>query len=125
MGASMRTACVVIALLALACCGLPLSGQSPNQEEKWASVFHRLMSSPTSLKTVWATITSIPSMRVKSTPEMRLSSWLRANAGAFCVGFFFFFLISSFGDGGCTGLLLSAKVAKCFCICWSHSAIRC
>ena len=26
----MRTACVVIALLALACCGLPLSGQSPN-----------------------------------------------------------------------------------------------
>jgi len=30
MGASMRTACVVIVLLALACCGLPLSGQSPN-----------------------------------------------------------------------------------------------
>ncbi len=30
MGASVRTACVVIALLALACCGLPLSGQSPN-----------------------------------------------------------------------------------------------
>jgi len=30
MGASLRTACVVIGLLALACCGLPLSGQSPN-----------------------------------------------------------------------------------------------
>jgi hypothetical protein len=30
MGASVRTACVVIALLALACGGLPLSGQSPN-----------------------------------------------------------------------------------------------
>jgi hypothetical protein len=30
MGASVRTACVVVALLALACCGLPLSGQSPN-----------------------------------------------------------------------------------------------
>jgi FG-GAP-like repeat/Abnormal spindle-like microcephaly-assoc'd, ASPM-SPD-2-Hydin len=30
MGASVRTACVVIALLVLACCGLPLSGQSPN-----------------------------------------------------------------------------------------------
>ncbi len=30
MGASVRTACVVIALLALACCGLPLSGQTPN-----------------------------------------------------------------------------------------------
>src|SRR5580704_16365582 len=30
MEASVRTACVVIALLALACCGLPLSGQSPN-----------------------------------------------------------------------------------------------
>src|SRR5882724_3486850 len=29
MGASIRTACVVIVLLALACCGLPLSGQSP------------------------------------------------------------------------------------------------
>jgi len=30
MGASVRTASVVIALLALASCGLPLSGQSPN-----------------------------------------------------------------------------------------------
>jgi hypothetical protein len=30
MGASVRTARVVIALLALACCGLPLSGQTPN-----------------------------------------------------------------------------------------------
>ena len=30
MGASVRTACVGIALLALACCGLPLSGQTPN-----------------------------------------------------------------------------------------------
>jgi len=30
MKASVRTACVVIALLALACCGLPLSGQTPN-----------------------------------------------------------------------------------------------
>jgi FG-GAP-like repeat/Abnormal spindle-like microcephaly-assoc'd, ASPM-SPD-2-Hydin len=30
MGASVRTACVVIALLALACGGQPLSGQSPN-----------------------------------------------------------------------------------------------
>jgi FG-GAP-like repeat/Abnormal spindle-like microcephaly-assoc'd, ASPM-SPD-2-Hydin len=30
MGASVRTACVVAALLALACCGLPLFGQTPN-----------------------------------------------------------------------------------------------
>jgi hypothetical protein len=29
-----------------------LSGQSPNQEAKCASVFHRFMSSPTSLMTV-------------------------------------------------------------------------
>ena len=30
MGASVRSVFVVIALLALACCGLPLSGQTPN-----------------------------------------------------------------------------------------------
>jgi hypothetical protein len=49
--------------------------------------FPPAVSSPTtSLKIVWAPLlqsTSISSMRVKSTPEMRSSSRLRSNAGAF------------------------------------------
>src|SRR6266542_6113381 len=44
-----------------------LSGHSPNQEAKCDSVFQRLISKPTSLISVSATITSIPSMRVRST----------------------------------------------------------
>ena len=45
-----------------------LSGQSPNHEAKCASVFQGLMSNPTSLMTVCATITSMPSMRVNPLP---------------------------------------------------------
>ena len=98
-----------------------LSGHSPNQEAKWASVFHRPMSSPTSLRSVWATITSMPSMRVRSTPVMRCSSLLRSNCGAFLVGFVFFSLRLLLRRGGG---IVSAKLARCFCNCWSHSAIR-
>src|SRR5713226_1221247 len=66
-----------------------LSGHSPNQEAKCDSVFHRLMSSPTSLSSVWATITSMPSMRVRSTPVTRCSSLLRSKRGAFLAAGFF------------------------------------
>jgi len=88
-----------------------LSGQSPNQEEKWASVFHRLMSSPTSLKPLCATIALIPSIRIKSTPEIRASSWLRSNAGAFCVGLSFL-LDFPFRRGGLNWIAVVGKSGK-------------
>ena len=53
------------------------------------------MSSPTSLIRVWATITSMPSMRVRSTPVTRCSSLRSSNRGAFLAGFVFFLLGSS------------------------------
>ena len=76
-----------------------LSGHSPNQEAKCDSVFHRLMSSPTSLSSVWATITSMPSMRVRSTPVIRCSSLLRSNCGSI-LGWLAFFVLG-FSFGGC------------------------
>ncbi len=60
-----------------------LSGHSPNHEAKCASVFQRLMSNPTSLMTVCATITLTPSIRVRSTPLIRCNSLLRLKPGAF------------------------------------------
>jgi hypothetical protein len=59
-----------------------LSGHSPSQEAKCASVFHRLMSQPTSLMIFCAVITSTPSRSVKSTPVMRCSSLVRSKIGA-------------------------------------------
>src|SRR2546423_9594429 len=59
-----------------------LSGHSPSHDAKCASVFQRVMSTPTSLMTVWATPTSMPSIRVRSTPLMRDSSQPRSNCGA-------------------------------------------
>jgi hypothetical protein len=51
-----------------------LSGHNPSHEEKCASVFHRPMSSSTSLIKVWATMTSMPSIHVRSTPVMHHNS---------------------------------------------------
>jgi hypothetical protein len=48
-----------------------LSGQRRNQETKWSSVRHLLMSQPASLIAVGAVITSMPSIRVRSTPVIR------------------------------------------------------
>src|ERR1039457_114683 len=59
-----------------------LSGHNPNQEAKWLSVFQRPISSPTSAKIVCATMTSIPSIRVRSTPATRCSSCSRLKCGA-------------------------------------------
>src|SRR5664279_1820701 len=64
-----------------------LSGHNPNQEAKWLSVFQRPISSPTSAKIVCATMTSIPSIRVRSTPATRCSSCSRLKCGAFLAGF--------------------------------------
>src|SRR5215467_13017953 len=70
-----------------------LSGQSRNQETKWCSVFHLLISHPASLRIVIVVVTSIPSIWVRSVPVMRNSSARKANCGAFP---FFFFLSRSF-----------------------------
>ncbi len=75
-----------------------LSGHNPSHEEKCASVFHRLMSSPTSLIKVWATITSMPSILVRSTPEIRCNSLRSSNRGAFLAGFVFFLRLLSVGE---------------------------
>jgi hypothetical protein len=83
-----------------------LSGQSPSQDAKWDSVFQRVISSPTSLTIVWATMTSMPSMRVRSTPVIRCSSRLRSKRGAFFAAFAFFRLGFA-GDGA--GATLSAN----------------
>src|SRR5882672_10684893 len=45
-----------------------LSGDSFSQETKWFSVFHLLISHPTSLTTVIAVMTSMPSIWVRSVP---------------------------------------------------------
>src|SRR5262249_47559660 len=55
---------------------------SPSQEAKWCSSGQRDMSSPTSLMSVCATPTSMPSIRVRSTPLMRCSSRPKSNCGA-------------------------------------------
>ena len=83
-------------------------------------VFQRVMSRPTSLMRVWATPTSMPSMRVRSTPLIRASSWPRSNCGVGCR------LPAAFdagravrGGGGrpvsgrCVGTSLSATVVRC------------
>src|SRR5215471_8825506 len=58
-----------------------LSGLSLSQETKWFSVFHLLISPPTSLRTVIAVMTSMPSIRVRSVPVMRNKSCRRSNCG--------------------------------------------
>src|SRR5215831_10222860 len=60
------------------------------------------MSNPISLTSVWATMMSIPSIRVRSTPVIRCSSLLSSNRGAFLAGFAFFLL-------GSTNFLLQYK----------------
>src|SRR5215469_11481752 len=58
-----------------------LSGDSFRQETKWFSVFHLLMSRPTSLMTVIAAVTSMPSIWVRSVPVMRNNSFRKLNCG--------------------------------------------
>jgi hypothetical protein len=45
-----------------------LSGDSFSQETKWFSVFHLLISHPTSLAIVIAAMTSMPSIWIRSVP---------------------------------------------------------
>src|SRR5215472_9245289 len=45
-----------------------LSGHRRNQETKWSSVCHLLISHPASLMMVVAVMTSMPSIRVRSVP---------------------------------------------------------
>ena len=80
-----------------------------------------IVKDPTSLISVWAVITSIPSMRVRSTPAIRCSSLLRSKWGAFlaAVGFVLDFCVCSL-----LGWVTPVKPASCFCNCRSHSAIR-
>src|SRR5258705_22564 len=56
-----------------------LSGHSPSQEAKCASVFQRVMSTPTSLMRVWATRPQVVTFRVTHEP---LHGWLREAARA-------------------------------------------
>src|SRR6202790_4666165 len=51
-----------------------LSGHSRNQETKWSSVTHLLISHPASLRIVVAVMTSMPSTRVRSVP---LHPWVQ------------------------------------------------
>src|SRR5437899_5664800 len=52
-------------------------GHKPIQLAKWATVGKRDMSAPVSLMTASAVVTSMPSMRVRSTPHI-LNSWGRS-----------------------------------------------
>jgi hypothetical protein len=59
-----------------------LPGHRPSQEAKCLSLAKRLMSVPVSLTTARAVVTSMPSMRVRSTPHI-WKSWRRgSNLGA-------------------------------------------
>jgi hypothetical protein len=51
-----------------------LSGHRRSQETKWCSVFHLLISHPTSLRIVIAVITSTPSIWVRSAPVKQVTS---------------------------------------------------
>lgn len=57
-------------------------GEGPGQEVKCLTVAKRLMSHPTSLMTVIAVVTSMPSMRVRSTPQILKRSAHTWNFGA-------------------------------------------
>src|SRR5262249_43812030 len=58
-------------------------GHSPSQLVKCFTVAQRLMSSPISPSTFWAVVSSIPSIRVRSTPLARCSSGRGSNPGRF------------------------------------------
>src|SRR5258705_8923929 len=60
-----------------------LSGHNPSQEAKCASVFQRVISSPTSLIIVCATIALTPSILLRSTPVIRCNSLVRLKPGPF------------------------------------------
>src|SRR5207244_13375179 len=79
-----------------------LSGHGRNQETKWCSVFHLLVSHPASLTIVIAVITSIASIWVGWLPVLRNSSGRKSDCGLFP----FFFLTRSF-------LLSVAPAASC------------
>src|SRR5215472_7600050 len=64
-----------------------LSGHSRNQETKWSSVSHLLISHPASLMTVIAVVTSILSIRVKSVPVMRNNASRKSNRGLLALFF--------------------------------------
>src|SRR5256886_2428187 len=98
-----------------------LSGQSRNQETKWFSVCHLLMSYPDSLMTVVAVMTSMPSMRVRSVPVMRNNPSRKSNCGLFAL--FFLSRPWRFSSGRGAPWLRSSR---CWRYCWSwrsHSAI--
>ena len=60
-----------------------LSGHSRNQETKWSSVSHLLISHPASLRIVVAVMTSMLSIRVRSVPLMRNNPVRKSNCGLF------------------------------------------
>jgi hypothetical protein len=57
-------------------------GHSPNQLAKCPALGKRDMSDPVSLTTASAVLTSMPSMRVRSTPHILYSLLRRSNLGA-------------------------------------------
>jgi hypothetical protein len=73
-----------------------LSGQSLSQEIQLFSVFHLLMSHPTSLRMVIAVITSTRSIWLRSVPLLRNNSARKSNCGLFP-----FFLWSRFFRAFC------------------------
>src|SRR5271165_5319615 len=100
-----------------------LSGHSRNQETKWSSSFHGLISHPASLRMVVAVTTSMPSTWVRSVPVMRNNSARKANAGLFP------FLLTSRPFRTSLGRLapwLRSSLCWRYCSsCRSHSAICC
>src|SRR5258705_9763891 len=67
-----------------------LSGHSRNQETKWSSVTHLLISHPASLRIVVAVMISIPSPPGWFVPLFRKNPVCKANRGFFPLFFFHF-----------------------------------
>src|SRR5262252_10770424 len=97
-----------------------LSGHNRNQETKWCSVSHLLISHPASLMMVVAVMTSTQSICVRSVPVIRNNRSRKSNCGLFP----FFFLSRSFrfSFGRGVAWLRSSLCSRYWLSCRSHSA---
>src|SRR5881296_2852279 len=84
---------------------ISLLGVNPNHEANWCSVANAVRSVPSSERIVCAPITSIPSIEVRSTPEIRFSSAAKSIAGALPLGFFGFWAFRATAVGLQVGLV--------------------
>ena len=93
---------------------MSLLGANPIQEAKWSSSSKRLMSVPTSEITVNAVMTLMPSMEVRSTPQIRFTSVFKLIRGSLSLGFLALFLFCTMLSGtawNCAGFS-SVRVGK-------------